>query len=1198
MAGKKLEILVVGIGASAGGVTALKLLVPKLPKKKSFAYVVALHMDPAQPSLLVEILAKESTMPVKMIEEGEKLRPETIYVVPPNRDCTVGGGKLHLVDLPAKLAPRHSIDVLFASLAESFGERSAGIVLSGTGSDGMHGMLAIKAAGGMAIAQAPETTEYASMPQSIIDAGLADLILPPARIGRALGEIMRGPRQGHADAGRWRSAARRRDDLDTLLAVLSHKSNCEFSQYKENTLTRRVERRMAVHKLDSLKAYTALVKKSDTEAALLFKDILISVTAFFRDEETFEALRLALKTLLDRKPRGEGVRIWVPGCATGEEAYSIAILLAEALGPKLPLMPVQIFATDIDTGAIAFARRGVYLETSIKAVPGRLLKKYFTRTGGVFEIAKNIRSMVVFARHDLIRDPPYINLDLVSCRNVLIYFRRPLQDKLIPLFHYSLRPGGYLALGLSEGIGKFTGMFKPVDQHGKVFGKIGEERNLPAILQSPHYTPPRAEMLRPRPKDTGSLKDQYRDLVAEAYAPAGVLVNDRLEIIHVQGDVTRFVRLPVGDLNVNVIDMAIVPLRTETRLVLQKAQRERIAVRGRPVDLKDERGIGRITVIAVPAPAEPEATRRTLLLFEEHRVAEPAEVEPRAVEDTDSVRVLELEQELTATREQLQTSVEDLHTSNENLQSLNEEYQSTAEELQSANEELQTTNEELQSANEELQTVNDELKIKSDDLESTNKDLETILNTVLSGIVVLDRDHRVTRYSAASKQVFDLLPTSIGKPFVAVTSPVDLTLLSTEIEHVTKTGVEVNRELALRDRIFSVRLIPLFEDGATPSGTVITFSDETERKQAEQHVRRLATVVEDSNDAIAVIGLDGKILTWNQRAETMYGYTKAEARELTINNLVPKGQRAKMRRLVKQLTDGETVAPFEVKRRTKDGRIMDSWLTATLIRDENGNSQAIATTERDLTEIKQLVAEKEIVRRADHDKSEFLARMSHELRTPLNAILGFSDIIKNEMFGTVAQRRYVEYGQDIHSSGQYLLSLVNDILDLSKIDEHEFQLEEAVLDLHGLAKELIHMLALEADKAGISLSLDTTADLPNIRSDRRAMQQILLNLLNNAIKFTPTGGHVVLEMHLEQDDNLRISVRDTGIGFSEEDIPKIIKPFGQLPNRLDTAVRGTGLGLPIASGLAVLLGTELEIASEVGNGTTVTMRFGNERLVR
>jgi PAS domain S-box-containing protein len=497
-----------------------------------------------------------------------------------------------------------------------------------------------------------------------------------------------------------------------------------------------------------------------------------------------------------------------------------------------------------------------------------------------------------------------------------------------------------------------------------------------------------------------------------------------------------------------------------------------------------------------------------------------------------------------------------------------------------------------------LQTVNDELKAKSEALETTNTDLENILNTVLSGIVVLDRDHRVTRYSAASKQVFDLLPTSIGKPFVAVTSPFDLTLLSTEIERVTKTGVEVNRELALRDKVFSVRLIPLFEEGTMPSGTVITFSDETEQKRAEQDVRRLATVVEDSSDAIAVVDLDGKILNWNRRAEIMYGYTKAEARKLTVKDLVPNGQRTKTLRLIRQLVRGETVAPFELKRRTKDGRVVDSWLTATLLRDEDGNPQAIATTERDLTEIKLLVAEKEIVRRADQDKSRFLARMSHELRTPLNAILGFSEIIKNEMFGTVAQRRYVEYGKDIHTSGQYLLDLVNDILDLSRLEEHEYELEETVLDLNELAEELIHMLSLEANKQGISLSFDTAADLPKLRSDRRAIQQILLNLLSNAMKFTPRGGRVNLDMHLDRDGNLRLSVSDTGIGIAKEDLPKIRKPFAQLPSRFATEKLGTGLGLPIAEGLAKLLGTKLEITSEVEKGTTVTMRFGNERLVQ
>jgi two-component system CheB/CheR fusion protein len=1190
---RKPGIVVIGIGASAGGVTALKELLPNLPMGSGFAYVVALHTGPTHRSLLADILEKESALLVKMAVDGERPQPDKIYVMPSDHDCTIQDGKLRLLDPVEQTGPRHSIDIMFASLSESYGERSAGIVLSGTGSDGLHGMLAIKAAGGIAIAQDPETAAYSGMPRSVIDAGLADLVLPPARIGGELVEIMRHPRRAEVHD----AFAQSKESLGALLAVLSRKTRCDFGQYKENTLSRRVERRMAVHKLDNLKDYSALVEKSDTEADLLFKDLLISVTGFFRDQEAFKVLGEAVQDIVERKSRGEVIRIWVPGCATGEEAFSIAILLAEALGKGSLGTPIQVFASDVDTGAIAFARRGLYLETSIKTVPKPLFEKYFTRIGNVYQVVKNVRDMVVFARHDLMQDPPFINLDLVSCRNVLIYFKRRLQERLIPVFHYSLNPGGYLVLGKSENVGKCTNLFKPFAERSKVFVKIGEGETLPAILQQQHVAHERVGIPQTQPKGTTSLKDLYRTLVADAYAPPGVFVNDRFEVVHVQGDVSRFVHLPPGDLNVNVIDMAIAPLRLETRLVLQKAQRERVVVRGHPVELRDERGISRITPIAIPPTVVPEGGGHTLLLLEERTAAEPAEPVGRSKEDRDGIRIRDLEQELVATREQLQTSFEELQTSNEDLQSVKEEYQSTAEELQSANEELQTSNEELQSTNEELLTVNEELKIKSEALEIANADLENILNTVLSGIVVLDRNFRVTHYSIASRQVFDLLPSSVGRPLVAIGSPFDLTVLSGEIEKVMESGCQLDHDMALGDKMYFVRLIPLYEEGNTFSGMVITFNDETERKQAEKDTRRLATVVRDSNDAIAVLDLDGRFLTWNDAAKRTYGYTEAEARELTLRDLLPEGQQAQALQLIERLTGGENVSPCQAKRRTKDGRELDVWLTATLLRDEDGKPQAVATTERDLADIKKLAAEKEFLNQADRNKSEFLARISHELRTPLNTIIGFSEIIKDELLGSVEQRKYVQYGKDIHSSSLHLLDLINDILDLSKIEANAFELEEEVLDPRVLAEEVLHMLAPQADEQGVSLSIDATADLPNLKSDRRAIRQILLNLLNNAIKFTPSGGRVVLGMHLDQDGSLSLVVCDTGVGIAEEDIPKSMKPFTQIPSRFGTKNAGTGLGLSIVRGLAELLGTEFDIASKLRTGTTVTIRFGEERLV-
>lgn len=1182
-----LELSVAGIGASAGGVAALKQVVPILPSGKGIAYVVMLHMNPTQQSLIVEILDRETALPVKWLEVGEKLLPERIYVVPPGHNCGAQDGQLCLLDAaqthPSR-SPPHSVDVLFSALAEAYGKHCAGIILSGSGSDGVHGMMAIKKAGGITIAQDPKTTGYAGMPQSVIDAGLADLILSPAGIGSALQDkifdlsleqsVMIKPTRA----------------LDDLLAVLSQKSKFEFSQYKESSLTRRIGRRMAVHGLQSLEAYTALVGKSDTEADLLSKDIFISVTAFFRDDDSFKALRQAIREILGCKPQGEALRIWVAGCATGEEAYSIAMLVDSEFGRKPQPMPVQIFATDIDTRAIASARRGLYFESSIKSLPAEVVKKYFVNRGGIYQIADKIREMVTFAHHDLARDPPYVKLDLVSCRNVLIYFKRPLQEKLIPFFNYSLRPGGYLALGQSESVGKFTNLFAPTDRKGKVFSKICEVQNLPELARARHFLPSRAEP-RQMPRDNArSFHAQYRDMVTESYAPSGVLVNNRFEIVHIQGEVTQFLHLPAGDLNVNIMDMVIAPLRVETLLILQKAKREQVVTRSRPLELKIGDSVSRVTLIAIPAEAEPNGDRYMLLLFEVRPLAGPIEAEAHPDADFDETRtVMGLQEELIATRGQLQTSVEELQASYEDLQSVSEEYQTTAEELQ-------TSNEELQSSNEEMLSLNDELKIKSGGLKSANADLENILNTVLSGILVLDQDCRVVRYSESSKQVFNLLPSCIGSSLYVTDSPFDLTLLSNEIERATKSGIVVDKDLTLDGKIFAVRVIPLFENGAMPTGSVITFSDETQRRQIEMDVRRLATVIEDSNDAVAVVGLDRKIVTWNKGAERMFGYSKAEALKLTLSDLALPPGRKLMEKAVRQLTAGGKVVSFELEQMGKEGQKLETWFTATLLRNEDGSANAIAVTVRDLTELKHLVIEQEVARRADRDKSDFLARVSHELRTPLSAILGFSEIIMNELFGPIEQRKYVEYGTDIHNSGMYLLNLVNDILDLSKIEKRDVQLKDEFLDLSELAGEALHMLNLEAEKQGVLLLLELAPDLPKLSCDHRIILQILINLLSNAVKYTPSGGRVCLEMHLDDDGALIIAVRDTGIGIDNADISMALEPFVQLSGRPGAKQLGYGLGLTITKSLTELLGANLEIASEIGKGTTVSVRFDPERL--
>ncbi len=949
-------ISVVGIGASAGGLSAFKALLPHLPVESGFAYVVVQHMDPEFPSTLNQILSKFSSLRVEMPTDDVSLLPDHLYITPSDKDCTVVDNQLRFTDVDHK-GPRHSVDALFASLATSFGRASVGIVLSGTGSDGCQGAHQIKAAEGLVLVQDPADAEYPGMPAAVFEARLADVVAPAARLGDELRQLIE-----------WTSGKRKgaslippgADAFNILLQLFRRKTGFAFEQYKESMLRRRIERRMVVNKAKSLEDYIAFVEDSNTEADIFLKEVQISVTGFFRDERAFEALHTALKVIVSKKERDDAVRIWVPGCATGEEAFSIAALVADTLGPRLGRVKVQIYATDVDESAIAHARKSIYLKSLASSIPADIQKNYFEDLDGTFRVCPLVRDMVVFADHDLLQDPPFSRLDLISCRNVLIYFRRQTQERLLSMFHYSLNPGGYLLLGISEGIGQQNDLFAPVNASARLYLRKVSTVPRPLIanrLQKQVVRPAGTEV-----SDTRSPDARARDTIFKLYSPPGVLVDERYEVVYIHGDLKRFLALPSGIVNTGLLEMAAPPLRLDLRLILQKSRREQCLVRSNPIDFKDSTGDSQITLIAmpvdIPGNTKEDTLQETVVLFEARpRPDQSVTATQGAVAEATDLRLRELEQELTATREHLQTNIEDLEVANEELQATNEELQSTSEELQSANEEFQSTNEELQSTNEELQTVNEELGTKSKELVCANTDLESILNTVTTAIIVLDQYTRVTRYSAGAKEIADLLPTSIGRPVATVGGAIDLTLLSTEIKEVIKTGRKIERELELGNRIFLVRIQTV--ERPNEHGLIISFNEETERLESKRVLSRLASVVRDSYDAIIVRDLDGQILEWNRGASRMYGYEEMEARTLNLLDIMPEESRRRLPGITKRLLNGELVAPYEDTRVAKDGRSVEVWVTASAMYDEVNAPYAISTTERDMAERKMADAARE-----------------------------------------------------------------------------------------------------------------------------------------------------------------------------------------------------------------------------------------------
>ncbi|MDD5392720.1 MAG: chemotaxis protein CheB [Thiothrix sp.] len=715
-------LIIVGIGASAGGLEALRQLVPKLPIDNRVVYILAQHLDPKHSSMLVPILARETHLQVNELQHDQVLETGQLYIIPPGMDAYYAKKRIFL-EKATGIGPKPSVDRLLASLAENHGERSIGIILSGTGMDGAHGIRAIKAEGGITIAQLESTARFDSMPHAAINTGHVDLVLPPEDIAQQIQDLLSQPNSSFLFAHKPEPSE---DEIQEILRLLQEQTGTDFRDYKRNTLLRRIERRMTVHKCKRLDEYSAFLKEKPEELYELHNDILISVTAFFRDTDAYQALHRSLEDILPQN--GTEIRIWIAGCATGEEAYSIAIMLAEYLGNRITRYKVQIFGTDLYEGVLSIARQARYPKAAVAGIEPRLLDKYFIQKDGAYQLVQSIRNMVLFARHNLVRDPPFSHLNLVSCRNVLIYFNQNLQRKVLESFHYALETGAILLLGKSETIGNTDHLFTVVDRKARIYRRRGDVKgHLPYLLQHRHQREQRTayQGAGVREKSQVKLQDVFDKLLVSIYQPACILLDDRQEIAYVRGQVDPFLRFMEGRAALSALELIRPELRQDMRGMLYKARRtdetltsRRIAMR---INGENVRVVMRVSHFPAGKLTENEVS---VVIFEVLPDNDPGAAERAAEQVIDTIRLKELEDELRETRESLQTTIEELETSNEELQSTYEEAQSTNEELYTSTEELQTSNEELQSTNEELRTVNQEVSVKSAELEAANQQLK------------------------------------------------------------------------------------------------------------------------------------------------------------------------------------------------------------------------------------------------------------------------------------------------------------------------------------------------------------------------------------------------------------------------------------------------------------------------------------------
>jgi two-component system CheB/CheR fusion protein len=856
------QFLVAAIGASAGGIEAFSELLRNLQTDTGMAFVLIQHLDPKHHSILTELLSKESKMPVREVTNGMRLEPNHVYVIPPNTSMSVADHSLRL--RPREDTPRGHmpIDAFMRSLAEQQGNRAVGVILSGSGSDGTLGMAEIQAQGGVTFAQEETSAKYDSMPHSAIAAGCVDYILPPKSIASELARVARHPYVAPPFSGSARDLLTAGEvGLNNIFQLLRRSTGVDFTHYRQTTILRRIQRRMVVHKLDKLQDYVRYVQTNPPEIKALYQDMLINVTSFFRNPAVFDTMKAEVFPKILKSHQGDTpIRIWTPGCASGEETYSIAIALLETLGDKASQMPIQMFGTDVSETSITKARAGIYPENIQGDVSPERLRRFFTRAEGGYRISKNIRDMCIFAQHNVLNDPPFSQMDVICCRNLLIYLEPVLQTKVISLFHYAAKPNGFLILGTSEGVGAVGNLFATEDRAFKIFSKKASATRQ-TVTFSLNRQGERSEYgsvrLPTKPLDTSQnyleVQKEFDRRLLSQYSPAAVFVNEDLEIVHTRGNVNRYLKLASGRASLSVVKMAREGLLFDLRNAIARAKKENVTISKHNVQVKNGNGNGNGNGHDKGAPGNSKGQEHArlvnfdvmpirvgaskdfylMILFSE-AAPEPETKPPRpakrAEDDVqrDASRILKLEEELGTTKEYLQSVIETQEATNEELQSANEEILSSNEELQSTNEELETAKEELQSANEELSTVNDELRSRNLEITQVNNDLTNLLASIDIAVVMVGSDLTIRRFTPQAEKMMGLIAGDIGRPFLNINPTVEIADFQQLVLQVISTFRPAEKEFSDRNgKKFQLRVLPYRASEGKIDGAVITLVDVT-----------------------------------------------------------------------------------------------------------------------------------------------------------------------------------------------------------------------------------------------------------------------------------------------------------------------------------------------------------------------------------
>jgi len=1044
----------------------------------------------------------------------------------------------------------------------------------------------------MAMAQSPESARHDSIVRSAIATGLVDHVLPPEEIPAKLLEYaayMRSRR--HAADGSVEETA---EQLGRIAAIVRQRTGHDFSQYKTNTLVRRIQRRMQVLQVPSVVGYVARLRNDPKEGEQLFRDLLIGVTQFFRDPTAFESLeRTVIPRIVSRAGADGAIRVWTPGCATGEEAYSVAILLKEATSDKGHGPKVQVFAGDIDEDALEFARAGRYPEGVAAHISPARLERFFLKHKHSYQVAKEIREMCLFSAHNLIRDPPFSRLDLIVCRNLLIYLETEIQKHVATIFHYSLRPEGYLFLGPAEGPGGPADLFSAVDKKHKIYQR-NETVSRPALVLGPtDHVRARARTMPWTPRvataGQGEMVAGLERLLLDHYAPAWIVINAQGEAMYFSPRTGKYLEPAAGLASMDVVNMARKGLRLDLRTAIHTALKKGAEVVRGGVDVATSGEVQRINLIVRPITEAGTEPGLFLIVFQE--AGPPRSPKGSAAGSPDGPGddiVQQLESELRMTKEHLQATVEEVETSNEELKSSNEELLTTNEELQSANEELQTSKEELQSVNEELETINSELSKKVEELDLANSDLRNLFQSAQIPTLFLDNELRIKRFTEAATRVFRLIEADMGRPISDISSRFEGDLVA-DLKEVLRTLVPRERQVKVRDgpETYFLRVLPYRRLDGVIDGLVVTYMDVTELNRALDLQARLAAIVESSQDAIVGWTLAGTITTWNTAATRMFGYTAEEVAGQPISLILSIGQQEEMDLVVSRLWRGEPVAPFESVRLTKDGRQLYVSVALSPVTSPAARPTAASAIFRDITDLKRA---RQALEEETRRKDEFLALLGHELRNPLAPLRTSLDVLRTK--GADEEHKRVALEVMDRQLAQ-TTSLVDQLLDASRISSGKIVLHSEEIDLVEVARTSAEDQRALIEQSGLNLELELHAAPLWVSGDPVRLAQVVSNLLANGAKFTDAGGTVTVAAQADARQSAAVlTVRDNGIGIEPEALDRLFQPFSQAGRTRARARGGLGLGLALVRSLVASHGGTVEARSEGrGKGAEFVVRL-------